>query len=68
MSPTIERTVTTSAAPEKVFPYLADFRNATEWDSGTDSCELVSGDGGPGSGTRCLCVCGSLGQRVDNQW
>ena len=41
--------MTTTAPPEKVFPYLADFRNATEWDSGTDSCELVSGDGGPGT-------------------
>jgi len=49
MSPTIERTVTTTAAPEKVFPYLVDFRNATEWDSGTESCERVSGDGGPGT-------------------
>ena len=49
MSPTIERTVTTSTAPEKVFPYLVDFRNATEWDSGTESCERVSGDGGPGT-------------------
>ena len=49
MSTTIERTVTTTAPPEKVFPYLLDFRNATEWDSGTESCELVSGDGGPGT-------------------
>ena len=49
MSPTIERTVTTTAAPDKVFPYLVDFRNATEWDSGTESCERVSGDGGPGT-------------------
>ena len=49
MSPTIERTVTTVAPPEKVFPYLVDFRNATEWDSGTESCERVSGDGGPGT-------------------
>ena len=48
-SVTIERTVTTTAAPEKVFPYLVDFRNATEWDSGTESCERVSGDGGPGT-------------------
>lgn len=46
---TLERTVTTTAPPEKVFPYLVDFRNATEWDSGTVSCELVSGDGGPGT-------------------
>src|SRR5512139_3870910 len=49
MSTTIERTVATPAPPEKVFPYLLDFRNATEWDSGTESCELVSGDGGPGT-------------------
>jgi carbon monoxide dehydrogenase subunit G len=49
MSTTIERTVTTSAPPDKVFPYLLDFRNATEWDSGTESCDLVSGDGGPGT-------------------
>ena len=46
---TLERTVTTAAPPEKVFPYLVDFRNATEWDSGTVSCDLVSGDGGPGT-------------------
>jgi uncharacterized protein YndB with AHSA1/START domain len=46
---TIERTVTTTAPPDKVFPYLVDFRNATEWDSGTVSCDLVSGDGGPGT-------------------
>lgn len=47
--PTLERTVTTTAAPDVVFPYLVDFRNATEWDSGTVSCERVSGDGGPGT-------------------
>ena len=46
---TIERTVTTTAPPEKVFDFLLDFRNATVWDSGTKSCELVSGDGGPGT-------------------
>lgn len=46
---TIERTVTTTTAPETVFPYLADFRNAAQWDSGTRSCELVSGEGGPGT-------------------
>lgn len=46
---TIERTVTTSAPAEKVFPYLVDFRNAEEWDSGTISCERVSGDGGVGT-------------------
>lgn len=46
---TIERTVATTASPERVFAYLLDFRNATEWESGTRSCELVSGDGGPGT-------------------
>ncbi|MBM6403072.1 SRPBCC family protein [Phycicoccus sp. CSK15P-2] len=49
MTTTIERTIRTSAAPDVVFPYLVDFRNATEWDYGTVSCELVSGDGGPGT-------------------
>lgn len=46
---TVERTITTTASPEVVFPYLVDFRNATEWDAGTVSCERVSGDGGPGT-------------------
>ncbi len=46
---TLRRTVHTDAPPDDVFPYLADFRNATEWDSGTVSCERVSGDGGPGT-------------------
>ncbi len=46
---TVERTVTTSASPDTVFTYLVDFENATEWDSGTVSCEKVSGDGGPGT-------------------
>ena len=46
---TIERTITTTTPPAKVFPYLVDFSHATEWDSGTKSCELVSGDGGPGT-------------------
>ncbi|WP_392544130.1 SRPBCC family protein [Oryzobacter telluris] len=46
---TVERTITTSTPPETVFPYLVDFRTATEWDAGTVSCDLVSGDGGPGT-------------------
>lgn len=46
---TIERTVTTSTAPDTVFTYLVDFENATEWDSGTLSCVKVSGDGGVGT-------------------
>ena len=49
MTTTIERRVTTTTDPDRVFAYLADFRNAKQWDSGTTSCELVSGDGGPGT-------------------
>ena len=49
MTTTVERTIRTTAAPDVVFPYLVDFRNATEWDAGTVSCERVSGDGGPGT-------------------
>jgi hypothetical protein len=47
--PTIQRTVTTAAAPHRVLPYLLDFENAPEWDSGTISCTRTSGDGGPGT-------------------
>lgn len=46
---TLVRTITTTAPPEKVFPYLADFTNATAWDAGTVSCTRLSGDGGPGT-------------------
>ena len=49
MTMTVERTIRTTAPPEDVLPYLADFRNATEWDAGTVSCERVSGDGGVGT-------------------
>ncbi len=49
MTMTVERTISTTAAPADVLPFLADFRNATEWDAGTVSCERVSGDGGPGT-------------------
>ena len=49
MSTTVEGTITTTAPPSDVLPYLADFRNATEWDAGTVSCERVSGDGGVGT-------------------
>jgi hypothetical protein len=47
--PTVQRTVATSAAPSRVLPYLLDFENAVEWDSGTVSCKLLSGDGSPGT-------------------
>lgn len=47
--PSVRRTVTTSTPVDRVYPYLADFSNATEWDSGTVSCTRVSGDGGRGT-------------------
>ena len=47
--PTVQRTVTTTAPPERVLPYLLDFENAVEWDSGTVTCQLLSGDGSPGT-------------------
>src|SRR4051812_14183285 len=43
------RTLTTSTTPDQVFAFLADFRNAEQWDPGTVSCELVSGDTSVGS-------------------
>lgn len=49
MTTEVRRIVDTVAAPELVAAYLGDFRNAVEWDSGTRSCDLVAGDGGPGS-------------------
>lgn len=49
MKPTVSRTFTTSALPEAVFDYLADFTNAEEWDPGTVSCVRASGDGGVGT-------------------
>ncbi len=49
MSRTLHRTVTTTTPADRVFAYLADFRNAVEWDSGTVSCTRLSGEGGPGS-------------------
>lgn len=47
--PSITRTFTTSAPPESVHAYLADFRNAEAWDPGTKSCERTGGDGGVGT-------------------
>lgn len=49
MKPSVTRTLTTHASPEAVFDYLADFRNAEEWDPGTQTCERVSGEGGVGT-------------------
>lgn len=49
MKPSVTRTFTTTAPPERVHDYLADFRNAEEWDPGTQTCERTSGDGGVGT-------------------
>lgn len=45
MSLTVTRTFTTTAPPEAVFDYLADFTHAEEWDPPTVSCERVYGTG-----------------------
>ena len=45
----LQRTVLTSAAPERVFAYLSDFTTTTEWDPGTVATTLISGDGGVGT-------------------
>ena len=47
--PSVSRTFTTTAPPDAVFDYLADFTHAEEWDPGTRSCVRVSGDGGVGT-------------------
>jgi carbon monoxide dehydrogenase subunit G len=44
--PTVSRTFTTTASPEVVFDYLADFTHTVEWDPPTVSCERVYGTGG----------------------
>lgn len=45
----LERTVETSAPPERVFAYLSDFTNTVEWDPGTVSTTRRTGDGGVGT-------------------
>lgn len=45
----IERTVTVDQPVERVFAYLSDFTNTTEWDPGTVHTERVSGEGGVGT-------------------
>ncbi|MBJ7291221.1 DUF6263 family protein [Williamsia sp.] len=43
--PTVSRTFTVNATPDKVVEYLSDFSHATEWDPGTEKCVRV--DDGP---------------------
>ncbi|QBX54217.1 polyketide cyclase [Nocardioides seonyuensis] len=45
----IRRTMTVSRPHDEVFAYLQDFTTTTEWDPGTVSTTLVSGDGGVGT-------------------
>ncbi len=45
----IQRSVETPAAPAAVFTYLSDFTTTNEWDPGTVSTTLLSGDGGAGT-------------------
>jgi len=46
---TLKRRVVVDTPIDRVFPYLADFSNAVDWDPGTVTCERVSGDGGVGT-------------------
>jgi hypothetical protein len=63
VKPTVSRTFTTTASPEAVFDYFADFTNAEEFDPGTRSCVRVSGDGGVGTVYRN--VSSFLGRHVE---
>jgi hypothetical protein len=49
MAHQIVRTVSTRWDAESVLGYLLDFTSAEEWDAGTVSCTLLSGDGGVGT-------------------
>lgn len=45
----IQRSVRTTAAPERVFDYMADFTTTNEWDPGTVKTTRTSGDGTVGT-------------------
>ncbi len=45
----IQRSVIVAPPADRVYPYLVDFTNAVEWDAGTVSCSMLSGDGGVGT-------------------
>jgi carbon monoxide dehydrogenase subunit G len=47
--PSVHRTFTTTAAPDVVYAFLADFAHAEEWDPGTIECTRIDGDGGVGT-------------------
>ena len=48
----VERVVTTDTPLDRVYAYLSDFTNTTEWDPGTVRTERISGDGGVGTAYR----------------
>jgi uncharacterized protein YndB with AHSA1/START domain len=62
----IERTVTVDHPVERVFAYLSDFTNTTEWDPGTVRTERVEGDGGVG--TRYHNVSTFLGRQTELEY
>ena len=64
--PSITRTFSTTAAPDVAHAYLADFRNAEEWDPGTRTCERMAGDGGVGTTYRN--VSSFLGREVEVEY
>ncbi|MER7072840.1 SRPBCC family protein [Terrabacter sp. NPDC000476] len=45
----VERSVTVQQPVDRVFAYLSDFTNTTEWDPGTVHTERVAGEGGVGT-------------------
>jgi len=49
MTKHIERTLHVHKPAARVWEYLSDFRSTNDWDPGTVSTELVSGDGGVGT-------------------
>lgn len=49
MAHDIVRTISSRWDPASVLDYMLDFTSAEEWDAGTVSCSLLSGDGGVGT-------------------
>ncbi len=45
----MQRELSTDAAPDAVFAYLADFTTTEQWDPGTVRTVCISGDGGVGT-------------------
>ncbi len=45
----LQRTVHTTATPDRVFDYLSDFTTTNDWDPGTVVTERLAGDGGVGT-------------------